>query len=96
MYAVIFRAEIKALDPEYPAVAERLRTLALNEFGCIEFISSSESGCEIAISYWPTLEQIEAWENHPEHRQAQNLGRDRWYTSYRVQVVEVLREYRRK
>ncbi len=93
MYAVIFRAEVQALDEEYLATAERLRSLAFEQFGCLDFISSAEGDTEVAISYWPSLESIQAWKNHPEHLRAQVLGRSRWYKNYRVQVVEVLRDY---
>lgn len=93
MYAVIFRAEINELDAEYPAVGARLRELAMNDYGCAEFISSTEGGYEVAISYWPNLEYIQAWKDNPEHRRAQALGKSRWYKSYRVQIVEILREY---
>ncbi|WP_245662856.1 hypothetical protein [Endozoicomonas arenosclerae] len=50
MYAVIFRATIKQLDQEYSETAERMRNLALNEYGCIEFIASTEGDQELAIS----------------------------------------------
>lgn len=92
MYAVVFRAEINELDSAYTETALRMRELALNEYGCTEFISSTESGSEIAISYWPSLEAIQAWKDDPEHRRAQELGKSKWYKSYQVQVVEILRE----
>jgi len=93
MYAVIFCAETKSLDAEYAATAARLEQLAREEFGCVEFTSSTEGVREIAISYWPSLEHIEAWRKHPEHRAAQAVGKERWYAWYRVQIVEVLRTY---
>lgn len=95
MYAVIFRAEIKQLDAGYSDIAQRMRELALGEYRCLEFVSSSEGNIEVAISYWESLEDIQAWKNNPEHRRAQELGKSRWYKSYNVQVVEVLRVYGR-
>jgi heme-degrading monooxygenase HmoA len=93
MYAVIFRAEFNHPDAGYSAAAARLRQLALNDYGCLKFISCSEDGREIAISYWSSLEDIQAWKNNTEHRKAQELGKSRWYKSYKVEVVEILREY---
>jgi len=93
-YAVIFTAEIAGLDPEYAATAERLRRLAIERYGCRGFTSCTEGDREIAISYWDSEERIRAWREDPEHRAAQRQGRDRWYRSYRVQVVEIQREYR--
>lgn len=94
-YAVIFRAEIIQLDSLYSETAARMRHLAINEYGCTEFFSSTESNTEIAISYWSSLENIEAWRNNPEHQKAQSIGISKWYKSHQVQVVEVLREYAR-
>ncbi|MDN3485467.1 antibiotic biosynthesis monooxygenase [Pseudoalteromonas sp. APC 3224] len=90
MYAVIFRAKIKELDAQYSKMAERMRTLAINEYGCIEFTACTEGNDEIAISYWPSLEHIKAWHQNPEHKIAQELGKTKWYDSYQVQVTEVL------
>jgi len=93
MYAVIFTAELNEPDAGYSATAGRLRQLALNEYGCLKFVPCSEGDVEIAISYWSCLDDIQAWKNNPEHRQAQEIGKSRWYKSWHVQIVEVLREY---
>lgn len=93
MYAVIFRARIKALDAEYEKTAQRMRDLALSEYGCLQFTSACEGGQEIAISYWPDLDTIKKWKQAAEHLVAQQLGRSKWYSCYQVQVVEVLRSY---
>ena len=94
MFAVIFKAEINELDPEYTAVAEQMRDLAINEYGCMEFVAITEGDSEIAISYWNDETQIRKWKQNAEHLTAQAKGKSKWYKSYTVQVVEVLREYR--
>ena len=93
MYAVIFKATFKNTDPQYLETAGRLRNLALNKYGCVEFLSYSEGDQELAISYWESEEQIKQWRNDPEHKQAQANGKTRWYESYTVQVMQVVREY---
>ncbi|MGB5326237.1 MAG: antibiotic biosynthesis monooxygenase [Pseudomonadales bacterium] len=93
MYAVIFKAEVNEIDEAYSAMASRMRELAINEYGCTEFTSCMEGNNEIAISYWPSKEAIKAWKNNSEHQQAQALGKSKWYKSYQVQVVEVLKQY---
>ena len=93
MYAVIFRATIKALDEEYQDTAEKLRNLALDNYGCLEFCAYTEQDQEVAISYWQSEEQIRAWKQDPLHLRAQQTGRKKWYKSYQVQVVEVVRQY---
>lgn len=93
MYAVIFRAEIAQLDDQYTQLAAQLRDLALGKYGCVEFTSCSEGDYEIAISYWRSQADIVAWKSDVEHLAAQQLGRSKWYRNYKVQVMEVLREY---
>lgn len=93
MYAVIFKAEIKALDEQYFTLAARMRELAIDQYGCLEFHSCTEGANEIAISYWQNKEQIRAWKNNIEHQQAQQLGKAKWYTSYKVQIVEIIEQY---
>ncbi|MCI0506602.1 MAG: antibiotic biosynthesis monooxygenase [Gammaproteobacteria bacterium] len=93
MYAVIFKATIKELDETYTATAARMRDLAISKYGCVEFTTLTEGNQEIAISYWSNQEQIKAWKKDPEHRMAQELGRVKWYQSYQIQIVEIIREY---
>ncbi len=93
MYAVIFKAEVDALDSTYSEMATRLRNLAIDKYGCQEFLTMTEGNHEIAISYWDNQEQIKAWKQDPEHLEAQQLGSSKWYKSYQVQIVKIIREY---
>ena len=98
MYAVIFKAEINdslidGLGDSYSELAQQLRDLALQEYGCVEFTSVTEGKNEISISYWESLEQIKNWKQDPKHLVAQDLGRTQFYKSVKIQVVEILREY---
>lgn len=94
MYVVIFRATVRSLDADYLRTAARMRELALSEFGCVGFHAVTEGKDEVALSYWPSEASIRAWKSHPEHVEAQRLGRERWYESYSVEVAEITREYR--
>ena len=96
MYAVIFKATTKKLDKEYFTMAKRMRDLAINEYGCKEFIAVTEGSDEIAISYWDSLEQIKAWKANSEHIMAQELGKSRWYSDYKVEIVEVISNYEKR
>ncbi len=95
MYVVIFRAQVRAFDAEYFAMATKMRELALSKFGCLDFHAVTEGDQEVALSYWPDEASIRAWREHPEHVVAQKAGRERWYVSYTVQVASITREYRR-
>ena len=61
MYAVIFRAQIASVDDDYRQTAARLREIAIDKYGCLEFTSVSEGDNEISISYWKNERQIESW-----------------------------------
>lgn len=91
MYAVIFKATVAEFDEEYARMAERMKTLAFEKYGCRDFVSATEGDKEIAISYWDSEQQIRNWKNDPEHRVAQAKGRDRWYKSFSIEICEVLR-----
>ncbi len=93
MYAVIFRAEIALPDQAYSDNAQRLRRLAMEKYGCRDFVACTEGNTEIAISYWDSEDQIAAWKRDPEHQAAQREGRAKWYSSYTVEVARVERGY---
>lgn len=94
MYAVIFKAEIAEFDDEYGALADKLRQLAIEQYGCREFVAVSEGTTEIAISYWDTEKQIKAWKQNSDHLVAQSKGKSKWYKSYSVEIMEVQRAYK--
>ena len=60
---------------------------------CVEFDAVTEGTSEIALSYWRDEESIRAWKRQAEHVIAQELGRERWYDSYTVQICEIRRQY---
>jgi len=90
VFAVIFKATIAELDEEYFSVADSLKKLAFEKYGCLDFTSVTQGNEEIAISYWQSRQQIRDWKNDPQHRLAQAHGRDRWYRSFSVEVCEVI------
>ena len=93
MYAVIFKAESKLKEQDYSETAERMRELAINKYGCLEFVSVCEGENEISISYWESEDIIKRWKQDEEHVKAQEKGKALWYKSYSVEVCEVMRSY---
>ncbi len=93
MYAVIFKADINQFDQEYDDMLVEMRELAVSQYGCINIQSVTEGENEITISYWNSLEDIKAWKQDERHQMAQKLGKVKWYKSYQVQVVEVIKDY---
>ncbi|MEB3767106.1 antibiotic biosynthesis monooxygenase [Acinetobacter sp. MD2] len=93
MFVVIFKAKVAQLDAVYAKTAQQLREKAINEYGCLKFESFQENNQEIALSYWPDLANIQAWQRDSEHLIAQRMGRTLWYQHYSVEVCELLRHY---
>ncbi len=56
-------------------------------------IESAREGLGITVSYWLDLESIKQWKANAEHLVAQKLGREQWYTSFRVRIAKVERDY---
>lgn len=96
MYVVIFKAEISQFDKEYDRMAARMRELAISEYGCLEFVATTEENREVALSYWDSAEQIKAWRDNAEHELAQQKGQDQWYKHYTVEVAQIERAYGRE
>lgn len=93
MYAVIFIAEILELDDEYSRMATQMRDIAMQRYGCTEFVACTEGDREVAISYWQNEQDICQWKKDAQHMVAQKKGREKWYRHYRVQVAKITREY---
>lgn len=90
-YAVIFTSLRTEGDQGYAETARRMVELAREQPGFLG-IESVRNELGITVSYWQSLEAIQAWKEHAEHRLAQARARD-WYGSFRVRVCRVEREY---
>lgn len=91
-YAVIFSSIRADDDPAYGAMAERMMSLAAEQPGFLG-VESAREAIGITVSYWDSLDAIREWKRHVEHREAQRLGRERWYRDYRIRIARVEREY---
>lgn len=93
MFAVIFKAKVSEQDKDYLDTITIMRELAFSKYGCIDFIAVTEGDQEIAISYWESEQDIRRWHSDTQHSVAQKHGREKWYQSYVVEVVEIQRRY---
>lgn len=94
-YAVIFSSQHTNVDQtQYESMAKRMEELASNMPGFIGIESTkNHNGFGITISYWKNLESILLWKNHPEHINAQNMGKEKWYSAYNLRVAKIEYEY---
>ncbi|ODP35947.1 antibiotic biosynthesis monooxygenase family protein [Sphingomonas turrisvirgatae] len=94
--AVIFVAQRTREDePGYAAAAAAMVALAATQPGYAGIESTRDAdGLGITVSYWRDDAAAIAWRDHPEHARIRDLGRERWYAWYDLQVAHVERGYR--
>jgi len=54
---------------------------------------AAEDGERVSIVEFESEETLRAWREQPDHRQAQELGRKLFYSEYRIQVCQPVRDY---
>ncbi len=91
-YAVIFSSEQSDDLDGYAETAARMLELAALQPGYLG-VESAREGLRITVSYWSDLESIRAWKQVAEHREAQRLGREKWYAAYKTRIARVERDY---
>lgn len=94
MVVVLFRTRLRDdAGADYGPVAERMLELAQTMPGFVSFRHyGAADGERISVVEFDSAETALAWRNHPEHREAQERGRTDFYSWYRLQVCEQLRE----
>jgi heme-degrading monooxygenase HmoA len=91
-YAVIFTSTKTTNTEGYGEMADRMAELAAQQPGYLGIEHAGDSAA-ITVSYWKDLESIRNWKRNAEHMQAQTLGKERWYESYKTRVCLVERDY---
>jgi GrpB-like predicted nucleotidyltransferase (UPF0157 family)/heme-degrading monooxygenase HmoA len=86
----VFRSRLRPEnEAEFQALAARMLELAEAMPGFVSyklFVSSDGERCSLVE--FETEEQLRAWRELPAHREAQRIGRERYYAEYRLQVFE--------
>lgn len=92
-YAVIFTSVKNETVDEYGEVSKRMVDLVKKQPGFLGVESITEQNSGMTISYWEDIESINNWRKNFEHQEAQKLGREKFYQSYKVRVCLVERDY---
>jgi antibiotic biosynthesis monooxygenase (ABM) superfamily enzyme len=95
MVTIIFRSRLRPEhEAEYNQVAEKIDALVRTMPGLIAFKTfGSADGERVTLAEFDTLDNARHWGENPDHLEAQRLGRERFYSEYRVQVCEGVRAY---
>ncbi|MCE0494655.1 antibiotic biosynthesis monooxygenase family protein [Vibrio salinus] len=91
-YAVIFTSHRTEGDSGYGKMADRMVELASKQPGFLG-VESAREDVGITVSYWSDLESIRQWKANAEHQEAQKLGHDKWYSSFKTRISKVERDY---
>jgi len=91
-FAVIFTSHRTDGDNGYADMADRMVQLASQQPGFLG-VESAREEVGITVSYWSDLESIKTWKNNVEHREAQRTGHEKWYSSFKVRISKVQRDY---
>jgi heme-degrading monooxygenase HmoA len=88
----VFRSRLRPESmAEYHETAERMVELARTMPGFVEFKTfEADDGERVSVITFASLETERAWRDHPEHRRAQQAGRERLYASYDISVCELV------
>ncbi len=97
MIAVIFEVLPVAENKDtYLDIAANLRPLldTIDGFISIErFVSLTDPGKILSLSFWRDETAVEQWRNTSEHRAAQHAGRTGVFADYRLRIAHVVRDY---
>ena len=95
MVIVLFRSRLAPeAGGDYAAMADEMLARARTMPGFVDFKHfSAEDGERISVIHWESQETLRTWAEDAQHRIAQRLGREKWYTAFRLEVAEVVRSY---
>jgi heme-degrading monooxygenase HmoA len=84
MIVTVFRSRLKpGVREDYGALANRMNELARTMPGYISHKDFyAQDGERVAIVEFAHEEGQRAWQSNPEHRAAQKLAREKYYTEY--------------
>lgn len=91
-YAVIFTSHRTEGDDGYSAMAEKMMGLASLQPGFLG-VESAREEVGITVSYWADLESIQYWKENLLHKEAQQLGYEKWYSTFKTRIAKVERDY---
>lgn len=97
MIAMIFEFWLRdEHTEEYQRHGQRLRQLVeeIDGFVSIErYRSEADPNKILALGFFTDEAAVREWRNVPEHRHAQILGRQRFFSDYRLRMATISRDY---
>ncbi len=91
-YVVIFTSLKTDANTGYDSMAEKMIHLAQKQEGFLG-VEGARNDVGITVSYWSSLDAINKWKEHSAHQIAQEKGKNKWYTSFKVRIAKVEKDY---
>jgi heme-degrading monooxygenase HmoA len=93
--AVVFRITHRdGLDrAEYEKLGARMAELVGAMPGYLGMDYAETDDGEMLVARFESHDALAAWREQPEHKLAQQLGRERYFAHYRIEVCEIVRSY---
>ncbi len=93
-YAVIFTCQLNETHEGYQEMVKVMLDLAMEQPGCYGAERArTETGFQIAVSYWQDEDSITNWKAQAKHQVAQRNGINHWYKHYKLRVTRIERDY---
>lgn len=95
MVVVVFKITLRPDVPtsEYESTGNRMVELVSGMPGFLGMDYAATDGGELLVARFESHEALAGWRNHPEHLEAQQNGRDVFFSHYRIEVCDEVRSY---
>jgi heme-degrading monooxygenase HmoA len=95
MVITIFRSRLRPEhQEEYSQWATRMHDLAVKMPGFVSIKTfTAEDGERVSLVEFESEQTMRHWRENADHQQAQELGRKQFYSEYRIQVCQPVRDY---
>lgn len=91
-YAVIFTSLKTEDDNGYAEMSNKMEELALQQPGYLG-IESARNELGITVSYWESMGAIKNWKLNLDHKLAQQMGKEKWYSHFKIRICKVEGDY---
>ena len=88
------KSRIGVEEGELLRLSQKMYELGSSMPGFLSYKESlAEDGEYVYIVEFESEGALAAWRDHPEHRAVQHRGREEFFSEYRVQICQPIREY---
>jgi heme-degrading monooxygenase HmoA len=90
---ILFRSKLTdQAGEDYQAMNDELETLVRENPGFVDVKSyKAEDGERLTVVWWRDEDSLAEWRNLMRHREAQSIGRQKWYEYYEIDVATITR-----